>query len=287
MLLAKLKKAPLMKLIYELYVQWLLFLGWKLYDPTAPTREEVLAHGTLDATRRGLARFLRNAAYRIRSECYGGYEECCRDLAQLIGLRVQLERALLTYDILVSSTLFRLSNPVDILQESDPRVRKRVTQYLTLISLNFQWSNDSCEALELRAKDQADWLQPFQKCHTDPFKGLLEPKRPTKTLHGSELQIISLVRALLELSGGREDCRQNRLDQEYSISDNLVGVSGTNWFGDFNPKEMYKALSTSKVFIDDVDIGTLDLVGWSTQMMDFLPIGFPEGHLVRDRERRA
>ncbi len=145
--------------------------------------------------------------------------------------------------------------------------------------------------LELLAKDQADLLQPFQKCHTDPFKALSERKAPIKTLYGLELQMISLVRGLFELSGGIVDCRQHALDQEYTISDNLnlymilVGVTGTNRFGDFDPKEMYDALSKSKVFVKDT--GTLDLVGWSLQMMEFLPIGFPEGHLVCYSERRA
>ncbi len=60
----------------------------------------------------------------------------------------------------------------------------------------------------------------------------------------------------------------------------LVGVTGTNQFGDYNPKEMYNALLKSKVFSKDSDIGTLDTMGWSMQMMEFLPIGFPEGHLV-------
>ena len=103
--------------------------------------------------------------------------------------------------------------------------------------------------------------------------------------------MISLVRGLFELSGGLVDCRQHALDQEYTISDNLnlymilVGVTGTNRFGDFDPKEMYDALSKSKVFVKDTDIGTLDLVGWSLQMMEFLPIGFPEGYLVCYSER--
>ncbi len=78
-----------------------------------------------------------------------------------------------------------------------------------------------------------------------------------------------MVRALLELSGGMVDCRQHSLDQEYTISDNfnlykiLVGVTGTNWFGNFDPNEMCNALLKSKVFIDDADIGTLDTTGWS------------------------
>ncbi len=82
------------------------------------------------------------------------------------------------------------------------------------------------------------------------------------------------------------DCRQHALDQGYTISDNLnlcmvlVGVTGTIQFGDFDPKEMHNALLKSKVFFKDSDIDTLDTMGWSMQMMEFLPIGFPEGYLV-------
>ena len=103
-------------------------------------------------------------------------------------------------------------------------------------------------------------------------------------LYGSELQMISLVRGLLELSGGIVDYQQYALDQGYTISDNLnlymvlVGVTGINQFGDFDPKEMHNALLKSKVFSKDLDIGTLDTMGWSMQMMEFLPIGFPEGY---------
>lgn len=101
--------------------------------------------------------------------------------------------------------------------------------------------------------------------------------------------MISLVRGLLELSGGIVDCGQHAFDQEYTMSDNfnlfmiLVGVTGTNQFGDFDPKEMYKALLKSKVFVHDSDIGTLDTVRWRMEILGFLPIGLPEGHLVLPR----
>ena len=81
------------------------------------------------------------------------------------------------------------------------------------------------------------------------------------------------------------DCRQHILDQDYTISDNLnlymilVGVTGTNQFGNFDPKKLYSALLKSEVF-EDSDIGTLDPLRWSMRMMEFLPIGFPEGYLV-------
>jgi hypothetical protein len=91
--------------IHAIYVQWLVFSGYD-YDPIAPVKEDILDYGTRDATKRGHARFLRNAANRIRSGCCPGYEECCRNLARSNGLRILLERALLTHDILVSSSLF-------------------------------------------------------------------------------------------------------------------------------------------------------------------------------------
>jgi len=65
----------------------------------------------------------------------------------------------------------------------------------------------------------------------------------------------------------------------------LVGVTGANRFGDFDPKEMYDALLKSNVFVKDEDIGTLDTVVWSMQLMESLPIGFPEGYLVLYCER--
>ena len=136
-------------------------------------------------------------------------------------------------------------------------------------------------------------LHHFQECCTDPFKALLGPKVLIETLPGAESQTISLIRSLLELSSGLVDCRQHALDREYKFSDNLnlygslVGVSGANWFGNFDPKQMHDALSKSKAFEEDPGIHTVDTRAWSMQMMEFLPIGFPEGYLVRCPEREA
>jgi len=97
------------------------------------------------------------------------------------------------------------------------------------------------------------------------------------------------------VAGGIADCRKHALDQEYAISDNfnfnsymiLVGVTGTNRLGDFDPKKMYNASLKSKIFVKDLVIGILDIVGWSRKMKEFLPIGFLEGYLVLYREQRA
>ena len=71
------------------------------YDPTQPTREEILAHGTKEATIISHTRFLRNTAERIRRGCLRTYEARCRELARDKELEVALERVLLAYDILV------------------------------------------------------------------------------------------------------------------------------------------------------------------------------------------
>ena len=107
-----------------------------------------------------------------------------------------------------------------------------------------------------------------------------------KTLRVAETQIISLVQALLDLSRGVVDSRQ-KFNQEYSSNDNfdlyksLVGVNGTNCFGNFDPNKLYNALLTSKA------LTTLNIVERTEEMMRSLPIGFPEGHLVCYLEQRA
>ena len=78
------------------------------YDPTTPTKEHVSAHGTEVATRKAQIGFLRNTAATIRSGRSHGYEECCREVAQSHDLTILLERAILVYDILVSSSSVEL-----------------------------------------------------------------------------------------------------------------------------------------------------------------------------------
>ena len=84
------------------------------YDPMAPEADDIERYGLQEATKRRHARFLRNAASRIRS-CRG-YEECCRDRARVNRLGLELERALLIYDVLVSSSLFGFQTPLTFLR---------------------------------------------------------------------------------------------------------------------------------------------------------------------------
>lgn len=155
------------------------------------------------------------------------------------------------------------------------------------LGLNLLEEYDSSHALELLAKAQDDLLQPFRKGHTDVFKAAAEKEISVETLERSELQTISLVRRLLEFSGGRTECRQYTLDQECTSSDNaslcglLIDIVGTNRFGNFDSEQMHNALSKANVFVGDPNISTLDTVGWSVQIMRIIPVGFPKGYLVR------
>ncbi len=152
------------------------------------------------------------------------------------------------------------------------------------IGLNLLERYDSSLALELLAKDEDDLLQSFRNGRS-LFEATLETE--ASMLEGSELHDISLLRCLLEHSGGMVECRQHALDPERSISDSvnlfdlLIGIAGTNRFGSFDSKQMHDALSKSEIFAGDSDISTLDTVEWSLQLMSFLPIGFPAGYLVR------
>jgi hypothetical protein len=145
-------------------------------------------------------------------------------------------------------------------------------------------------ALELLRKDRDELLQAFQngqdellqafwRDHTDLFPGSTSAQR------SAEFQRISLLRCLLVFSGGKDDIRQHRFAPEYTASDNvnlygsLVGITGSNCFGNFDSQVILDALSKSKVFTHD-DIRTLDIVKLTSQMMTSLPIGFPQGYLV-------
>ena len=114
------------------------------------------------------------------------------------------------------------------------------------------------------------------------------PKRTKR----DESQITFLVRALLELSGGRVDFRQHGFAEEYTTSQNadlcasVLEITRTNQFGDFDSEEMCKSVSKSPVF-SEVAISIQDLESWTMSMRDFLGVGFPDGYLVRHIKGRS
>lgn len=161
------------------------------------------------------------------------------------------------------------------------------------LGLNLLRYYNSCDALRLLAKDEADVLKPLKESQTNPLKALSKPEVPVIRLKGLELQTISLVRGLLEFCGGMVDCRQHTSAQGYTTGDKLnlygivVGVTGTNRFGISIRRKCMMHSRSPTLFAKDADTGSLDTVRWSIQMMEFLPIGFPKGYLVFCTEQRA
>ena len=103
----------------------------------------------------------------------------------------------------------------------------------------------------------------------------MQPRR-TKS---DKVQLNSLVRALLELSGGRVDLQQHGFAQEYTFRDNaelyasVLDITGKATCENYDPEKIYQALSESPVF-SDTTTSTQDLEDRLTKIMNFLPIGF-------------
>ena len=108
---------------------------------------------------------------------------------------------------------------------------------------------------------------------------------PPQRTNCDEAQITSLVRALLELSGGRVDVQRHECAQEYTLYDNadlyasVRGVTRERTFGDSDSEQIYKELLESPVILETA-ITAQDLEEWTMKMRKFLPIGFPKD-LVR------
>jgi hypothetical protein len=152
-------------------------------------------------------------------------------------------------------------------------------------------SNPSNPVRELLDKDEGDILQLLQKTHTDLSWAASQIEVPVENTRRDEAQIVALLRALLEVSGGRVDCRQHEFDQEYGPSDNaslfcsIIGITLKSPFVSLDPNQLHIALSKSKVFTEDNSVP--DMEERSRKMMLNLHVGFPEGYLVQYPDKRA
>ena len=153
-----------------------------------------------------------------------------------------------------------------------------------LLFLNLEKDHNSNDAQTYLESGQDDLLRSLRSSIRIP----MIPKRTKR----DESQITFLVRALLELSGGRVDVRQHGFAEEYTASQNadlctsFFEVTRKNQFGDFDSEEMCKSVSKSPVF-SEVVISIQDLESWTTSMRDFLCVGFPDGYLVRHIKGRS
>ncbi len=148
--------------------------------------------------------------------------------------------------------------------------------------LNLQKDHNSSEARAFLESTQDELL--------DTLRLSLSISIPAKRTR-REAQKTSLLRALLEFSGGRVDCRQHGFAEEYTPGENadlyasLLGIKKTREFEDLNSEKVYNELSKSPVFFG-MELGLQDLEEWTTKTMGSLHIGFRTGYLVRYPKRR-
>ena len=272
-----------------LCVEWLVVHGLELrfdYNPIMPREKDISAYGLKEARRRACARFLQEAVGVICSSGIPGLEQCYRNAAWKFSLNIPLERVILNHDILVSFLLTNFLLFTDILKGSDLAVRKNFARRLVFLGLNLIESYHSPLVLALLERDGDDLLRPFQNGYRDLSEVASEQGLSMDMIERLELQMISFGRGILELSGGRVECRQHLQDPEYTVNDNaricgsLIGISAKNQFGSFDSKQMNDVLLKSRAFTGDQDFSVLDAEKWSMEMMALLRIGFPEGYLV-------
>jgi hypothetical protein len=163
-------------------------------------------------------------------------------------------------------------------------VQRKFAQNLVLLFFNLIQDHNSSDAHNYLKRDQNDLLESLQLSLPIPTS--------LKRTKCDEAQITSLFRALLELSGGSVNLLQYGFAEEYTASENgdlyasVLGITRTRHFGDFDSEEMRNTLSKSTVF-SGMTIREQDLKEWTTKMIEFLPVGFRKGYLVRYPEGRT
>lgn len=168
-------------------------------------------------------------------------------------------------------------------QASTAPVHEKLAQNLLFLFLNLENDHSSSDAHNYLASDQEVLLESLQLSLPIP----IPPKRTKR----DEAQITSLVRALLELSGGRVDFRQHGFAEEYTASENadlyasVFDIARTKQFGDFDSEEMCNTLLKSPVF-SRTTVSGQDLEELTMKMTDTLRLGFREGHQIRYRKGR-
>jgi len=163
------------------------------------------------------------------------------------------------------------------LQESDPSVQKTLAQYLLLLFLNLEEDHSSSDARKFLEISQDELCVSLQ-LH-------LQILEPSKWTNCKETQKTSLVRALLELSGGRADNRQQGF-AEYTASQNadlyasIFGIVRTVQFGDIDSGKIRNTLLKSQLF-SQTTITEQDLEEWTTNIMGCLSVRLREAYSVR------
>ena len=147
-------------------------------------------------------------------------------------------------------------------QTSTAPVQRRLAQNLVILFLNQETDYESLDADYYLESNQDALLENLQLSLPIPVPA----ERPRR----DEAQITSLIRALLESSGGRVDL-QHEFAEEYTASNNadlyasVLGITRKKHFGDFDSEAMRNALSKSPLF-SEMTIDAHKLEEWTTKM---------------------
>ena len=255
------------------------------YDPIQPKEGQKAVYGRNNAIGKARDRWLQRAAGVISSGQWPEVEQAYRQFARSNGFQEELARAVLIHDISVSLLLSALHQSNSRVEQASPiEVRERLAQNLVLLYLSLAEEHSSFAARTYLASHQDSLL--------DSLQFSLQISVPPKRTRRDEAQVTSLVRALLESSGGRVDVRQHGFAEEYTIGDNadfyasLLGIAATKDFELRDPEEIQHTLSESPVF-SGVTFSVKDLEDWIMTMRKSLRVGFREGYLVRDPKGRS
>ncbi|KAH7364910.1 hypothetical protein BKA65DRAFT_146287 [Rhexocercosporidium sp. MPI-PUGE-AT-0058] len=253
--------------VNESYVPWLALNGFKFLhvDPAKPVNEEEFT-----APRNADARYIQDAVRAITSGCPQGLVLAYRNHA-LVRQKLPIEWTILWRDL------------------SDIHIRTKLAQSLVFLVLGCCDDYDSPDVLALLGKNEAELLQGFRYLYRQlsayPRNSIANCEAGLDSAQiAAEFHRLSLFRCWLEFLGGKRDCRQHKIDQQYTaiananIISSLVGIEVLKPFEIFDPQRMLDALSKSPLFLNNT-IHTLDVVKMSTQVMARLPFGLPNEYL--------
>lgn len=145
---------------------------------------------------------------------------------------------------------------------------------------------EECHTLNIRERDQNDWLQFFRNGHMDLFRLLIAADLSIEIRKESERQTISLFRSFLEFFHDRVNCRQHNFGMDYTTSQNaslcvtFLGIFCSRQFGHFDLEEMQDALFKSKLFAEQSRSDMPNILDWGLYMMACVPVGFSDNYLV-------
>ncbi|KUI64504.1 hypothetical protein VM1G_00672 [Cytospora mali] len=169
-------------------------------------------------------------------------------------------------------------------------IQAKLAWYLVFMGLMMLPDDNVPEAAALLRKDTRQVLE----CLEAPP----QPLCSSTDMIEEQQQSLVLMRCLAEFAGLERTLEQHEFHDSYSTWDNFalycrfVGVEGNNLFGNFDPTEMCRALSQSRL-ATVFDLQSLDFAHLVDCMRQSLPIGggFPEnvedGIWIQCRHRKA